>query len=56
MLFRSLVARLQELYAVGTVESACAVMGGAVGYWLVRTLSGRHRPRTPAVAGGMPCP
>lgn len=48
-----LVGRLQELYAVGTVQSACAVMGGAAGYWLVRVLSGRRRTRTPAVAGGV---
>lgn len=51
-----LVNRLQELSGLPAVDSTFAVLGGAVGYWLVRTLPSFFYRRTvhaPAMAEGL---
>lgn len=52
-----LINRLQESSGLPAVESTFAVLGGALGYWLVRTLPALHRrsrsARTAAIAEGL---
>lgn len=52
-----LISRLQEASGLPAVDSTFAVLGGAVGYWLVRTLPSflyrRRSVHAPAIAEGM---
>jgi hypothetical protein len=52
-----LISRLQELSGLPAVDSTFAVLSGAVGYWLVRTLPSvlyrRRSVHAPAIAEGL---